>query len=304
MNEKEICILLLGAAGQVGSECKKIFQQAGCVVISITRRELDFSSINSADEMFDVLSGFQTPTIIVNAVAYTAVDKAESELSLADKVNHTCVGFLAQYCAVHTVPLIHISTDYVFDGTAAKPYVESDRVNPLGVYGQTKLLGEQVVESTLSQHIILRTSWVFGVSGSNFVKTILRLSAEKEQLTIVSDQYGCPTYANDIAAAILCIIQRYASGESLEWGVYHCVGEEEVSWYEFSRGIVNEAYVRGLISNKPQILPIPTSAYPTPAARPAYSVLNTDKLARHLNYSVPSWRQSLSAFFDEYSSVL
>ena len=145
---------------------------------------------------------------------------------------------------------------------------------------------------------------MFGISGNNFVKTMLRLSADREQLTIVSDQYGCPTYAGDIARAILCIVKRYASGQSLNWGVYHCVGEGKVSWYEFSQAILNEAYARGFMPNKPQIIPIPSSTYPTPAARPAYSVLSTDKLAREFNYSVPSWRQGLSAFFDGCSPAL
>jgi dTDP-4-dehydrorhamnose reductase len=188
---------------------------------------------------------------------------------------------------------------------ATNPYTEDSEVNPLGVYGKTKWLGEQAIVSSLSQHIILRTSWVFGVHGNNFVKTILRLAAERETLTIVGDQYGCPTYAGDIANAILCIIKRYISSLPVEWGVYHCVGdggggETEVSWCGFSRAIVQEAYARGVISKQPEIKSIPTSAYPTPAARPAYSVLDSGKLNASFGHKMPSWRKGLTAFFDSF----
>jgi dTDP-4-dehydrorhamnose reductase len=147
----------------------------------------------------------------------------------------------------------------------------------------------------------LRTSWVFGIQGNNFVKTILRLAAEREELTIVNDQYGCPTYAGDIAKAILCIIQRYTSGLPLDWGVYHCVGEGAVSWCEFSQVIVDEAYACGFISKKPAIVPISTSDYPTPAARPAYSVLNTGKLNLLFDHKMTSWRKGLTTFLSAYA---
>ncbi len=301
MNKKDMRILLLGAAGQVGSECNALFQQAGYTVFAITRKELDFSCIDSASDLAEKLLDPEMPSIVVNAMAYTAVDKAEVEPDLADKINHLSVAYLSQYCAKHDIPLIHLSTDYVFDGAAVSPYVESSEVNPLGVYGKTKWLGEQAIESHLSEHIILRTSWVFGVHGNNFVKTILRLAEDRKTLTIVGDQYGCPTYAGDIAAVIVDLIQKYTSDLTLDWGVYHCVGEGTVSWCEFSQVIVDEAYARGLLSRLPEIVSISTDAYPTPAARPAYSVLNTNKLSMLLGRQLRPWRTGLAAFFDSNS---
>ena len=301
MNKKDMRILLLGASGQVGSECKALFQQAGYTVFAITRKELDFSCVDSAGDLAKKLLGPELPCIVVNAMAYTAVDKAESEPDLADKINHLSVTYLSQYCAKYDIPLIHLSTDYVFDGTGVDPYLESSEVNPLGVYGKTKWLGEQVIESHLSRYIILRTSWVFGVHGNNFVKTILRLAEDRDTLPIVGDQYGCPTYAGDIAAVIVELIQKYTSDLTLDWGVYHCVGEGVVSWCEFSQVIVDEAYARGLLSRPPEIVSISTGAYPTPAARPAYSVLNTNKLSMLLGRQLLPWRTGLAAFFDSNS---
>ena len=284
MNKKNIRILLLGAAGQVGAECDKLFRQAGCLVTAITRKEVDFSDIefsgvNVCDNQLENILCLASHDVVVNAMAYTAVDKAEVEPELADKINHLSVKVLAQCCAKYDIPLVHISTDYVFNGNADKPYTETSKVNPLGVYGKTKWLGEQAIVLHSPKHIILRTSWVFGLHGGNFVKTILRLASERDELTIVSDQRGCPTYAADIASVILRIIQKYSEGESVDWGIYNCVGEGELSWYEFAQAIIEQAYDNKYLKTCPRVVPVPTVAYPTPAARPAYSVLNTNKLA-------------------------
>jgi dTDP-4-dehydrorhamnose reductase len=297
MNKQNMRILLLGAAGQVGSDCDKLFRQAGYLVTAITRKEIDFSDIDSCDNKLEGVLNSTSHHVVVNAMAYTAVDKAEVEPELADAINHISVQVLAQCCVRHDIPLIHISTDYVFDGKADEPYTETSKVNPLGVYGKTKWLGEQAIALCSPKHVILRTSWVFGLHGSNFVKTILRLASDRDELTIVSDQRGCPTYAADIASVILRIIQKYNVEGSVDWGTYHCVGEGELSWYEFAQVIVAQAYENKYLKACPRVTPIPTVAYPTPAARPAYSVLNTNKLNVLLGEKMPSWGIGLSTFF-------
>ncbi len=283
-------VMLFGAAGQVGSDCANLLNTKSYELLPITRQQVDFAS---SQKVVDCVKQY-VPDVVINACAYTAVDKAEDDFELANKVNHLSVGALAEVCAELNIPLIHISTDYVFDGEARTPYREECPVNPLGVYGQTKFAGEQALPKNHQQHIILRTSWVFGINGHNFVTTMLRLGKERESLGIVSDQRGCPTYSGDIAKVIDDLLLYYAMNGKLPWGIYHCACCDEVSWYEFACEIFEFAVVERILSQKPEVQPITSKEYPTPAPRPAYSVLDNAKLEAFLGLSMPSWKKGLS----------
>lgn len=285
-------IALFGAAGQVGSDCHRQLLNAGYSVIAWTRDNADFVN----PETVAALVKSAKPAFIINACAYTAVDKAEAEQEVADLVNHQSVAALATACADLKIPLLHISTDYVFDGEATQPYAEDDPVNPLGIYGSTKLAGEQAIQDVLSEHIIIRTSWVFGEAGNNFVKTMLRVGAERQQLKVVNDQHGSPTYAGDIAKVILSFVDCYCDQLTLPWGVYHCTNEGETTWYDFACAIFDKALSAKVLDKTPEILPIPSSEFPTPAARPAYSVLATEKLTQFMGQPLPHWQQGLEQF--------
>lgn len=289
-------VLLFGAHGQVGSECLLQFQQQDWLVQALTRNEVDFCH---PDAIYEAILNIR-PDIVVNACAYTAVDKAETEADIAHAVNADSVAVMAKACAQLGIPTIHISTDYVFSGEAAAPYKEDDAVSPLGVYGTTKLLGEQQLGLHNPQHIILRTSWVFGAHGNNFVKTMLRLAARTDEngnpmpLSVVADQRGCPTWAGDIATVITKLAARYQTEQTLPWGVYHCTGQGECTWYDFARAIFEQAKTQGSLSVIPPVQPITTDQYPTPAKRPAYSVLDGAKLALLRGEPMPHWGNGLS----------
>jgi dTDP-4-dehydrorhamnose reductase len=285
-------ILLLGAAGQVGRDCEHALRTSGYDVTALTRNELDF--IEPATISAKVLA--IEPDVVINACAYTAVDKAETERQLADLVNHQSVAVLASTCLQLAIPLIHLSTDYVFDGTAHVPYLETDTVNPLGVYGASKLAGEEVIQQSLPQHIILRTSWVFGEQGTNFVKTMLRLASERDHLRVVKDQYGRPTYVGDLIRVILFLLDRYQAEKTLPWGIYHCSSEGETSWHGFAEAIFDIALSVDLIQKKPTVEAIESVDFATPAPRPAYSVLDTTKLHQLMGSPMPHWRLGLQQF--------
>jgi len=285
-------IILFGAAGQLGTVCAKVLANEGYNLIPLTRSEADFSQPAVVEKKVKELK----PDLVINACAYTAVDKAESEKDLADLVNHQSVKAIAKACSSLSIPLIHISTDYVFDGTCASPYRETDPVSPLGVYGETKLLGEQAIQAALNHYIILRTSWVFGEYGNNFVKTMLRVGATRSELKVVDDQIGRPTYVGDIVEAILFFVQQYESKRELVWGVYHCSSEGLTSWHGFAQTIFELAGDAGVIDSVPNVLPIPSSEYPTPAPRPTYSVLSTQKLEALMGRPLPHWKQGLLRF--------
>jgi dTDP-4-dehydrorhamnose reductase len=285
-------VMLFGAGGQVGSDCAQALLDAGYEVYALTREDADFAKVQSAANKVDELK----PDIVINACAYTAVDKAEDEKELADLVNHQSVAEMASACEGLAIPLIHLSTDYIFDGTSKQAYSEDDKVNPLGVYGATKLAGEKAIQLNSSRYIILRTSWVFGEHGNNFVKTMLRLAATRNELKVVDDQFGRPSYVGDIVAVILFFVARYQADKSLPWGVYHCCSEGQTSWYGFAQTIFELASESGLIGSKPAVLPIPSIEYPTPAPRPACSVLSTDKLSGVMGTSLPHWREGLLKF--------
>lgn len=230
-----------------------------------------------------VLQSLQ-PDVVINAAAYTAVDRAEQEATLAFLINGEAVGNLAKICKDLNIRLIHISTDYVFDGTKTSPYVELDAVNPIGIYGQSKLLGEQLISTHHPQSIIIRTSWVYSKHGNNFVKTMLRLMNEKEQLGVVNDQFGCPTYALDLAAAIINIALQEAHS-----GIYHFANDGVISWYQFALAI------KEMTSSNCTANPITTAQYPTLAKRPVYSALDSSLIHKTFGVQISPWKESLAS---------
>jgi dTDP-4-dehydrorhamnose reductase len=278
-------ILLTGVNGQLGSELQGTLDPVG-EVIAVGRDRLDLSQ---PDQIPAVVEAIQ-PDLIVNCAAYTAVDKAETEADLAQTVNAIAPGTLAKTAANLGATLLHISTDYVFDGTQSRPYLETDTTNPIGQYGKTKFAGEMAILQTGSPHIILRTAWVYGVGGTgNFVKTMLRLGQERPELRVVADQVGTPSWTGDIAEAIAQIARQHRNLE----GTYHFTNSGVASWYDFAVAIFEEAAALGFPLQVKRVVPITTAEYPTPAQRPAYSVLCGKKLEAILNKPAPHWRQGL-----------
>jgi dTDP-4-dehydrorhamnose reductase len=234
----------------------------------------------------------------VNSAAFTAVDAAETECDMAFKVNRDAVRIMANSCNLLSIPLIHISTDYVFDGTKAGSYKETDLICPIGVYGRSKEAGEAIVRELLEKHIILRTSWVYAAHGNNFVKTMLRIGKERQNLNIVNDQFGAPTFAGDIADAILSIAKKVLEHDALEfWGTYHYTAKGRTSWKDFAEVIFETAST--WLPNKPNVEGIPSSQYPTAAKRPANSVLNCAKVDSELGPPRRHWREGLDEVLDE-----
>ena len=293
----KVKILLFGANGQVGSACQSLFSSVGACADTAQAIELITLTHKHADFAFpeNVLAAVleNAPDIVVNACAYTAVDKAEAESELAYAVNAKSVEALGRACQQLGIPCIHISTDYVFDGSAQGPYSEASNVAPLGVYGGSKYEGERLLQLATEKVIVLRTSWVFGLQGNNFVKTMLRLGAEREELGVVADQRGCPTFAGDIAMVIGELIAKYRDENTLAWGVYHCSNSGSCSWYDFAQTIFSQGVEQGLLAKEPVVNPITTDQYPTPAKRPANSVLNCAKLEQLLGRDMPHWRSGL-----------
>lgn len=283
-------ILLTGANGQVGWEVLRQAREQGIPVVGLTRDELDITDCNSVDEKIASLK----PVIVINAAAYTAVDKAEAERDQAFAVNGEAPGFLADACGRQGIPLVHISTDYVFDGSKGSPYDEDDPVKPLGVYGKSKLTGEQAVRNGLDEHIILRTSWVFGSHGGNFVKTVLRLAKAGGPLRIVDDQWGTPTSAQSIGDCLIALVNQYSRRRSLPWGIFHFAGGPDTSWYGFASEIVRQAREMGIIEGEVDVRPIPTSEFPTAAPRPVDSRLNGRRAREILGCSGAEWKKDLS----------
>ena len=282
-------ILVTGANGQVGSEIIRLFATTGHEIIAFTRKELDCTSVNAVSSALSIIQ----PQLIINAAAYTAVDKAEDEAHLAYLINADFVQQLAFYCAQKQIPLIHLSTDYVFDGSKAGSYSEIDTPNPQGIYAKSKFAGEQAIVSQLNEHIILRVSWVFGVYGNNFVKTILNLASSKNELKIVADQWGKPTPARDIARVLLEVVEKISKSSFNDWGVYHYAGEGVTNWYEFSRVFIDLAKEKGANMAVTHLTPIKSEEYITKAVRPKNSVLDTTKIKRTFNISCHNWREYL-----------
>ncbi|MGC1526340.1 MAG: dTDP-4-dehydrorhamnose reductase [Phormidesmis sp.] len=292
-------ILLVGAQGQVGQELQQTLVQIAPTygpLVALGRAQLDLTDLDAIAAKVKATK----PALIVNAAAYTAVDKAESEPVLAYKINAEAPGALAKAAAECNAALVHISTDYVFSGQSAFPWLETDETNPLSVYGQSKLAGEVAIRSVLDRHIILRTAWVYGVHGKgNFVKTMLRLGKERSQLGVVADQIGSPTWARDIAQTITQISEKVEHFP----GTYHFTNSGTASWHEFAVAIFEEARSLGTPLAVETVNPITTADYPTPAKRPPYSVLNCQKVANLLGHDAPNWRQSLQKMLRQYTQV-
>jgi dTDP-4-dehydrorhamnose reductase len=285
-------VLVTGVTGQLGSEVAARFRQLGHEVIAADRQVLDFLQPARAAAVIRA----QQPDWVINCAAYTQVDKAESEPGQAFTVNRDTPAQLAQAVAEYDGQLLQLSTDFVFDGTQTRPYVEDDATNPLGVYGSSKLAGEQAVQRELPDAVIVRTAWVYGVHGHNFVKTMLRLATAGTPLRVVSDQRGTPTWTRDIVAAIVALVGQQASG------VFHFTAAGETSWHGFASAILEEAADAGFTIRTEKVEPIATTDYPTPATRPAYSVLNTDKISACLPFTIPAWRDSLKKMLQEYAT--
>ena len=294
-------ILLLGKSGQVGWELQRSLAVLGRVTAldhDSTEHCGDFANPEGVRETVRALR----PDVIVNAAAHTAVDKAESEPEFARLLNATTPGLVAEEAARLGAWLVHYSTDYVFDGSGTRPGVETDTPAPLSVYGATKLEGEQRIQHSGCQHLILRTSWVFGSHGANFVKTMLRLGREREELAVVADQQGCPTSARSIAQALWHSAALWRRDAVLGWGVYHFAGQPAVSWHEFAVENVRQARESGLIVHIPRVRPITSQEYPTPARRPLWSVLDCHKVKARLGLEPAPWQEELRLVLAELPS--
>lgn len=282
-------ILVTGAGGQLGRELCDRLAQTEHEFVPFTRADADLSQ---ADRVRVAIAAHKADWVI-NCAAYTAVDKAESDADAAFAVNRDAARAVAETVAAYGGRLLHISTDFVFDGTQSHPYREDDAPNPIGIYARSKWAGEQAVRAALPDALIVRTAWVHGAHGHNFVKTMLRLAAERDELRVVDDQIGSPSWTGDIAEALIELIERDAQG------CYHFTNEGVASWYDFAVAILAEARVLGFPVQASQVTPIPTTAYPTPARRPAYSVLDKQKIRAALARPIPHWREALVAMLRE-----
>ncbi|MDF2155733.1 dTDP-4-dehydrorhamnose reductase [Vibrio sp. CAU 1672] len=282
-------VLVTGCNGQVGHCLTEILSNTDNVtLLAVDREELD---IANQEAVFKTVIEFK-PTIIINAAAHTAVDKAEEEVELSYAINRDGPKYLAEAAKEVNASILHISTDYVFEGNKDGEYLETDPTAPQGVYGASKLAGEVAVAEACDKHIIMRTAWVFGVQGNNFVKTMLRLGENRDELNIVGDQFGGPTYAGDIAKALVKISNRISADESIEYGVYHYSGLPHVSWYQFADAIFDAAVEKN-ITNKPKLSSITTEQYPTPAKRPKNSRLSTQKIFDAFAIEASDWNKAL-----------
>lgn len=285
-------ILVTGGSGQVGTAIVR--ENGGRFdIVAPTRAELDLGDPRAIEAMIAARDW----AAVINCAAYTAVDRAESERDAAFAVNAEAPGVIARAAAAHGIPLLHVSTDYVFDGSKADPYREDDPVHPLGVYGASKEAGEQAVRAGNPRHIILRTAWVVSPWGANFVKTMLRLGAERSELRVVADQIGCPTGAADIARALLTMTERLITDPDAPLGTYHFVNAGEASWHALAEAIFAQVSAGG--GAVPVVLPIPTSEYSTPAKRPMNSRLTTDKIARDYGVVARDWRAMIQEVVGE-----
>ncbi|MCL4114492.1 dTDP-4-dehydrorhamnose reductase [Vibrio lentus] len=283
-------VLITGCHGQVGS-CltKQLTNDENTEVLALDRKHLD---IMSQEAVNAVVTEFQ-PTIIINAAAHTAVDKAEEEVELSYAINRDGPKYLAQAAQDVGAAILHISTDYVFDGKKEGEYLESDTTNPQGVYGKSKLAGEIAVAQACEKHVILRTAWVFGEYGNNFVKTMLRLAESRDALSVVGDQFGGPTYAGDIASTLIQIAKCITQGDTVEYGTYHFTGLPHVSWFDFAEAIFDVAVELGVLTRKPLLTSITTNQYPTLAKRPSNSRLSSEKLTRVFSVEPSDWNAAL-----------
>jgi len=285
-------LLVFGAKGQVAQELGRLGPSLSFEPILIGRDRADLLTHD-----IGALIDEAVPDAIINAAAYTAVDRAETESEAAFRLNGEAPGEMAQACRDRALPFIHLSTDYVFDGTKDAPYLEDDVRAPLGVYGRSKAAGEDAVMAVGGDAAIVRTAWVYSAFGSNFVKTMLRLAAERDEIGVVADQYGCPTWAQDIARASLRLAQGLRQGKVACRGLFHAAGDGDASWADFAKEIFAQSRARGGPSAR--VRPITTAEFPTLARRPANSRLNCNRLGMTVGYRPADWRASLSACLDE-----
>lgn len=281
-------VLITGCNGQVG------YCLTECLKDKADMLALDYEGLDITDQraVNTTVSSFK-PDYIINAAAHTAVDRAEEEVERSNAINRDGPQYLAEAAQQVDAVMLHISTDYVFDGEGEKPYLESDQTAPQGVYGQSKLSGELAVAQGCTKHLILRTAWVFGEHGNNFVKTMLRLAQTRDELSIVGDQFGGPTYAGDIADALIAMIEYIEQGQQPAWGTYHFSGMPYASWYDFAAKIFQLAESKGVLDKHPKLSSIPTSAYPTPAKRPANSRLDCRKIENQFGIKPSDWNAAL-----------
>jgi len=291
-------ILLTGAKGQLGWEILKQAPDSACDCIGIDIAEADLTDPVQVDRVIDAAR----PDLLINAAAYTQVDAAETDVETAFAVNRDAAAHLAASCAAAYIPMVHISTDFVFDGKQSVPYVETDPVAPLSVYGRSKAAGEEVVRQALDRHLIIRTAWLYGVRGHNFVKSMLRLGRENRELRVVSDQIGCPTFAADLAGALLTVCRRIQSQSQIPWGTYHLCGRGTVSWHGFAQHIFKIAHRLDLVTAV-KVTPISTAAYPTPAPRPAFSAMACEKIHTGFGIEAPPWQDSLETMLKRLSKL-
>ncbi|AUY34576.1 dTDP-4-dehydrorhamnose reductase [Pseudomonas soli] len=279
-------ILVCGRHGQVALALQEALRGLG----DVQRLGRDGFDMARPGQLRAVLRQM-APDLIINAAAYTAVDQAESETQMAHAINAEAPRILAEEAARLGAPLIHYSTDYVFDGSKPAPYSEDDAPNPLSVYGRSKLAGEQAITAVAGEHLILRTSWVYSLHGRNFLLTMQRLLQERPQLKVVNDQIGAPTWAGTLAASTRALIERWRNGQAGAWGTYHLTAQGETSWFGFAQAIADQLKAQG----RPcaELLPIPSSEYPTPARRPLNSRLDCSRLAREWHVSQPHWHDAL-----------
>jgi len=292
-------LLLLGGNGQIGCELRRSLPPLGQLLVA-TRDglEADQAADFEAPEALSSLVQAIQPDVVVNAAAYTAVDRAESEPDAAFRVNALGPAALAQACAAVDALLVHYSTDYVFDGKSARPYREDDATAPLSAYGASKLAGEEKIRASGARHLILRTSWVYAAHGHNFLRTMLRLAGERDHLRVVDDQWGAPTPAAWIADATVSLL-RQGMRKS---GTWNLVAAGQTSWHGFAEAIMEEAHVLGLLSRSPAVQPISTADSPTPARRPAHSVLDTSRLQADFGIALPDWREGLRVTLRELAT--
>lgn len=287
MTLSDFPILVAGGSGQLAQSLKEVAQGRRMNLVAIGRPELDICDPASVDQ---VMTTYQ-PRIIINAAAYTAVDAAESDQAAAIRVNEIGPTNLARAASKRDIPILHVSTDYVFNGTKGEPYSEADPVEPLGVYGSSKWLGEEAIRHEARRHLILRTAWLFSPFGKNFLITMLRLAKSRDEISVVADQFGNPTYTPHLAAAILDICCKILASEDLEglhWGTYHLVAQGEASWASLADAALKASAALG--GATAEVRPITTDQYPTPTKRPADSRLNTAAIGEHWDIALPDWR--------------
>ncbi|CAD2262393.1 dTDP-4-dehydrorhamnose reductase [Xanthomonas arboricola] len=297
--------LVFGANGQVGTELLRALAADGAVQATTRSGQLpdgsacevaDFDAPQTLTSLLDRIG----PSRVVNAAAYTAVDRAEQDRDGALRANATSPGVIAAWCASNNVPLVHYSTDYVFDGQGTAPYLEDAHTSPLGVYGETKLAGEEAIRASGAQHLILRTAWVYASHGANFLRTMLRVGAERDELRVVADQVGTPTPAALIADVTAQLLRQRTPDTS---GTWHLTAAGQTSWHGFAEAIFQQAVSAGLLSRAPRVVPITTADYPTPAKRPAYSRLSIDKLQRDFDIVLPDWQLGLQRVIAEIAAA-